>query len=112
MPALGNKYECVQCGVKFYDLGKSAAICPSCGTDQSATEAPAEPPAEPPGKVVKVAKVAAATEEPQSEEPRSKEPKPANDREEGLSEEEDFDSDDDLELEVEDDEEDDEDPED
>ena len=35
MLALGNKHECVQCGAKFYDLGKSAAICPSCGTNQA-----------------------------------------------------------------------------
>lgn len=38
MPALGNKHECIQCEAKFYDLGKSQAICPSCGTDQSETD--------------------------------------------------------------------------
>jgi len=34
MSVIGNRYECSQCGIKFYDLGKSEAICPSCGTDQ------------------------------------------------------------------------------
>ena len=29
---LGNKFECFRCGTKFYDLGKSAAVCPKCGT--------------------------------------------------------------------------------
>ncbi len=31
---LGNKHECRVCGKKFYDLGKSKAICPQCGTEQ------------------------------------------------------------------------------
>lgn len=31
---LGTKYECYNCGTKFYDLGKSAAMCPKCGADQ------------------------------------------------------------------------------
>jgi uncharacterized protein (TIGR02300 family) len=31
---LGNKYDCYNCGTKFYDLGKSAALCPKCGADQ------------------------------------------------------------------------------
>ncbi|MFL6194962.1 MAG: TIGR02300 family protein [Thermoanaerobaculia bacterium] len=31
---LGTKFECYNCGTKFYDLGKSAAICPKCGADQ------------------------------------------------------------------------------
>lgn len=35
MSVLGNRYECSQCGIKFYDLGKSEAICPACGTDQA-----------------------------------------------------------------------------
>ena len=34
MPDLGTKYECAECGVKFYDLGKPEPICPKCGTDQ------------------------------------------------------------------------------
>ena len=32
MPELGNKYECAECGAKFYDLGNAAAVCPKCGT--------------------------------------------------------------------------------
>ena len=32
MPELGNKYECAECGTKFYDLGNAAAVCPKCGT--------------------------------------------------------------------------------
>lgn len=31
---LGTKYECYNCGTKFYDLGKSEAVCPKCGADQ------------------------------------------------------------------------------
>jgi uncharacterized protein (TIGR02300 family) len=31
---LGTKHECFSCGTKFYDLGKSEAICPKCGADQ------------------------------------------------------------------------------
>jgi uncharacterized protein (TIGR02300 family) len=31
---LGNKFECFNCGTKFYDLGKSEAVCPKCGADQ------------------------------------------------------------------------------
>ena len=31
---LGNKFECYNCGTKFYDLGKSEALCPKCGADQ------------------------------------------------------------------------------
>ena len=38
MSALGNRYSCIQCEAKFYDLGKSQAICPACGTDQAAPE--------------------------------------------------------------------------
>ena len=31
---LGTRYTCFQCGTKFYDLNRPAAICPSCGADQ------------------------------------------------------------------------------
>lgn len=34
MADLGNKHECLNCGTKFYDLGRSQLICPSCGGDQ------------------------------------------------------------------------------
>lgn len=49
MADLGNKFECVECGTKFYDLGKSRAICPKCDTDQKKASkgdsAPAKKPA-------------------------------------------------------------------
>ena len=31
---LGSKFECYNCGTKFYDLGKSEALCPKCGANQ------------------------------------------------------------------------------
>jgi uncharacterized protein (TIGR02300 family) len=31
---LGTKYNCYNCGTKFYDLGKTDAVCPKCGADQ------------------------------------------------------------------------------
>ncbi len=34
MPNLGKKFECFSCRAKFYDLGKSEAVCPKCGADQ------------------------------------------------------------------------------
>ena len=33
---LGTKRVCVACGARFYDLGKSPAMCPKCGTEQPA----------------------------------------------------------------------------
>ena len=33
-PELGTKRICVSCSTRFYDLGKSPAICPKCGTEQ------------------------------------------------------------------------------
>lgn len=38
-PELGTKRVCVACGAKFYDLQKTPAVCPKCGTEQPA-EAP------------------------------------------------------------------------
>jgi uncharacterized protein (TIGR02300 family) len=32
MPELGTKFECAECGTKFYDLGNPAAVCPKCST--------------------------------------------------------------------------------
>lgn len=34
MADLGNKHECLSCATKFYDLGRSQIVCPSCGGDQ------------------------------------------------------------------------------
>jgi uncharacterized protein (TIGR02300 family) len=45
---LGIKHACFNCGTKFYDLGKSEAICPKCGSDQrnaGQAESPATAPA-------------------------------------------------------------------
>jgi uncharacterized protein (TIGR02300 family) len=33
-PELGTKHVCVACGARFYDLTKSPAVCPKCGTEQ------------------------------------------------------------------------------
>ncbi|MEE8138755.1 MAG: TIGR02300 family protein [Thermoanaerobaculia bacterium] len=34
MAELGSKHECLGCGAKFYDLGRSEIICPKCGANQ------------------------------------------------------------------------------
>ena len=31
---LGLKRICVSCGTRFYDLAKTPAVCPKCGTEQ------------------------------------------------------------------------------
>ncbi len=31
---LGQKRVCVSCSARFYDLTKSPAVCPKCGTEQ------------------------------------------------------------------------------
>jgi uncharacterized protein (TIGR02300 family) len=31
-PELGNKHQCQNCGVRFFDLNKSPIRCPKCGT--------------------------------------------------------------------------------
>jgi uncharacterized protein (TIGR02300 family) len=33
-PELGTKRVCVACATRFYDLRKSPAVCPKCGTEQ------------------------------------------------------------------------------
>ncbi|HUZ65210.1 MAG TPA: TIGR02300 family protein [Acetobacteraceae bacterium] len=33
-PELGTKRMCVSCGARFYDLGKTPAVCPKCATEQ------------------------------------------------------------------------------
>lgn len=35
MPDLGQKHECVNCGLRFYDLGKPEPVCPKCGTSRA-----------------------------------------------------------------------------
>jgi uncharacterized protein (TIGR02300 family) len=31
---LGKRYQCFQCGMKFYDLNRPEPLCPKCGADQ------------------------------------------------------------------------------
>jgi uncharacterized protein (TIGR02300 family) len=38
MPELGTKYDCHNCGTKFYDLGKPEPLCPKCGANQNDVE--------------------------------------------------------------------------
>ena len=35
-PELGTKRVCVACSARFYDLQKTPAVCPKCGTEQPA----------------------------------------------------------------------------
>lgn len=46
MAELGNKFECAECGTKFYDLGNPNAVCPKCGTapNRDAGEVERRPP--------------------------------------------------------------------
>jgi uncharacterized protein (TIGR02300 family) len=37
-PELGLKRSCVACSTKFYDLTRSPAVCPKCGTEQPAEQ--------------------------------------------------------------------------
>ncbi len=37
-PELGLKRSCVSCGTRFYDLARSPAVCPKCGTEQPAEQ--------------------------------------------------------------------------
>ena len=37
-PELGTKRVCVSCNARFYDLQKTPAVCPKCGTEQPADQ--------------------------------------------------------------------------
>jgi uncharacterized protein (TIGR02300 family) len=37
-PELGTKRVCVSCGARFYDLARTPAVCPKCGTEQPAEQ--------------------------------------------------------------------------
>ncbi|MBB5688263.1 TIGR02300 family protein [Roseomonas alkaliterrae] len=37
-PELGLKRTCVACGTRFYDLARTPAVCPKCGTEQPAEQ--------------------------------------------------------------------------
>jgi uncharacterized protein (TIGR02300 family) len=41
---LGKKWTCFSCGVKFYDLSRSDALCPKCGSNQKTAPAKAKAP--------------------------------------------------------------------
>lgn len=42
MAELGRKITCSECGVKFYDLGRSDVTCPKCGhVPETAGDGPA-----------------------------------------------------------------------
>ncbi|MEP6471745.1 MAG: FYDLN acid domain-containing protein [Acidobacteriota bacterium] len=50
MPDLGKKFECYNCGTKFYNLGRPEAVCPKCGANQKdakSNDAPAPAPRPP-----------------------------------------------------------------
>jgi uncharacterized protein (TIGR02300 family) len=47
-PELGLKRVCVACSTKFYDLMRSPAVCPKCGTEQPAETPRARRPGAPP----------------------------------------------------------------
>jgi uncharacterized protein (TIGR02300 family) len=36
--SLGTKFECFNCGTRFYDLGKPEPLCPKCGANQKDAE--------------------------------------------------------------------------
>lgn len=38
MPELGTKFDCYNCGTKFYDLGKPEPLCPKCSANQNDVE--------------------------------------------------------------------------
>ncbi|MFT8243424.1 TIGR02300 family protein [Roseomonas sp. BN140053] len=46
-PELGLKRTCVSCGTKFYDLTRTPALCPHCGTEQPAEQPRLRRPAAP-----------------------------------------------------------------
>jgi predicted nucleic acid-binding Zn-ribbon protein len=47
MPDLGKKYECFHCHTKFYNLGKTEAMCPKCGANQKNAKSDDAPPPAP-----------------------------------------------------------------
>ncbi|HWA80272.1 MAG TPA: TIGR02300 family protein [Acetobacteraceae bacterium] len=47
-PELGSKRICVACGTRFYDLGRTPAVCPKCHTEQPAEQPRLRRPPSPP----------------------------------------------------------------
>ena len=57
---LGAKFECYNCGTRFYDLGKPESLCPKCGANQkdaASKDGPAVTPAARRKRKVEVPKV-------------------------------------------------------
>ncbi|WP_424136303.1 TIGR02300 family protein [Roseomonas chloroacetimidivorans] len=50
---LGLKRTCVACGARFYDLTRTPAVCPKCGTEQPAEQPRARRAAPPPEEKVR-----------------------------------------------------------
>ncbi len=61
-PELGLKRTCVACGTRFYDLTRTPAVCPKCGTEQPAEQPRLRRAAPAPVPDEKLKKRAAATE--------------------------------------------------
>lgn len=57
-PELGEKHTCVSCGARFFDLGKTPAVCPKCGAEQPAEQPRLKRAAPLPEEVKKVVKPA------------------------------------------------------
>jgi uncharacterized protein (TIGR02300 family) len=64
-PELGLKRTCVACGARFYDLTKSPAVCPKCGTEQP-VEQPR--PRRPSGNVIEDRRMKKPVPQPEAEE--------------------------------------------
>jgi len=61
-PELGLKRSCVACGTRFYDLARTPAVCPKCGTEQPAEQPRLRRAAATPAPDEKLKKRAAAPE--------------------------------------------------
>lgn len=72
MSELGNKHECLSCGTKFYDLGRSELICPKCGENQKELAAAQEGSASKEKKRKKPAKKTAKTKKKAKDEAAAK----------------------------------------
>lgn len=66
-PELGLKYTCTACGLRFYDLLKSPAICPKCATEQPKPKPRAFAASRPMGRNWAKAALPAAAAEPAAE---------------------------------------------
>ena len=61
-PELGEKHSCVHCGTRFFDFGKTPAICPKCATEQPAEQPRLKRAAPLPDEMKKVAKPVVAVD--------------------------------------------------